>query len=36
MRLLKEKDINEIHHLLCDKCRHHVDNFVNLTSGRGG
>lgn len=35
-RLLKEKDILEIEQSLCQKCRDHCDQFVHLTSGRGG
>lgn len=35
-RLLKEVDIIEIRDSLCEKCRAHVDGFVNLPAGRGG
>jgi len=35
-RLLDENAINDIYEHLCKTCQAHCDQYVHLTSGRGG
>eukprot|EP00357_Protocruzia_adherens_P006890 CAMPEP_0115000986 /NCGR_PEP_ID=MMETSP0216-20121206/17096_1 /TAXON_ID=223996 /ORGANISM="Protocruzia adherens, Strain Boccale" /LENGTH=516 /DNA_ID=CAMNT_0002366213 /DNA_START=5 /DNA_END=1552 /DNA_ORIENTATION=+ len=36
VRLLKEEEIINIYHELCEECQFRCDNFTHLTCGRGG